>query len=178
MMKRLMMSAMIGAALTFTASAQSAENRFSTGPVFEAFGPTAPVESDQAIPEGTEFKVVFDIAEASDDDVLNKRFESVARFINMHARAGIALEDIKPAIVVHGGAAAHLTKPAEDAEASDTTRLVEALIANGVPIYLCGQTAAARGIAKEDLLPGVQMSLSAMTAHALLARDGYTLNPF
>ena len=29
-----------------------------------------------------------------------------------------------------------------------------------------------------DLLPGVEMSLSAMTAHALLQQDGYTLNPF
>ena len=177
-MKRLMISAMLGAALTFTASAQLAERGFSTGPVFEAFGPSAPVETDQPIPEGTEFKVAFDIAEASEADVLNKRFESVARFVNMHARAGVPLEDIMPAIVVHGGAAAHLTKPAEDAEVSETTKLVEALIANGVPVYLCGQTAAARGITKEDLLPGVQMSLSAMTAHALLARDGYTLNPF
>jgi len=27
-------------------------------------------------------------------------------------------------------------------------------------------------------LPGVTMALSAMTAHALLQQDGYTLNPF
>jgi intracellular sulfur oxidation DsrE/DsrF family protein len=177
-MKRLMISALIGTALSFTAGAQSVESEFLTGPVIESFGPSAPVEFDQPLPEGTEFKVVFDIAQASEDDVLNKRFESVARFVNMHARAGVPLEDIQPAIVVHGGAAAHLKKPADGAVESKTTKLVEALIANDVTIYLCGQTAAARGIQKADLLPGVQMSLSAMTAHALLARDGYTLNPF
>jgi hypothetical protein len=30
----------------------------------------------------------------------------------------------------------------------------------------------------EDLLPGVEMALSAMTAHALLQQQGYTFNPF
>jgi len=36
------------------------------------------------------------------------------------------------------------------------------------------------GVAFEgvDLLPNVEMALSAMTAHALLQQDGYTLNPF
>ncbi|HBH44411.1 MAG TPA: hypothetical protein DDY28_08390, partial [Hyphomonas atlantica] len=43
---------------------------------------------------------------------------------------------------------------------------------------LCGQTAAYRDVTKADLLPGVEMSLSAMTAHAQLQQDGYTLNPF
>jgi hypothetical protein len=28
------------------------------------------------------------------------------------------------------------------------------------------------------ILPGVEMALSAMTAHALLLQQGYTLNPF
>ncbi|MEE2877945.1 MAG: DsrE family protein, partial [Pseudomonadota bacterium] len=43
---------------------------------------------------------------------------------------------------------------------------------------LCGQTAAAREIEKDDLIPGVQIALSAMTAHAVLANQGYSLNPF
>lgn len=45
-------------------------------------------------------------------------------------------------------------------------------------VILCGQSAAASGIERVDLLPGVEMALSAMTAHALLQQDGYTLNPF
>ncbi len=42
----------------------------------------------------------------------------------------------------------------------------------------CGQSAASNHIANADLLPGVKMSLSAMTAQALLQQSGYTLNPF
>ena len=56
--------------------------------------------------------------------------------------------------------------------------IVAALLDNGVRVILCGQSAAAMGIAKSDLLPGVEMALSAMTAHALLQQQGYALNPF
>jgi hypothetical protein len=35
-----------------------------------------------------------------------------------------------------------------------------------------------RDIAPEDLLPGVTIGLSAMSTHALLQQQGYTLNPF
>jgi intracellular sulfur oxidation DsrE/DsrF family protein len=47
-----------------------------------------------------------------------------------------------------------------------------------VKIIVCGQTAAYYGVKTDELLPGVQMALSAMTAHALLQQQGYTLNPF
>jgi hypothetical protein len=33
-------------------------------------------------------------------------------------------------------------------------------------------------IGKDDLLPKVELSLSAMTTHAQLQSQGYTLNPF
>ena len=35
-----------------------------------------------------------------------------------------------------------------------------------------------QGVANEDLLPGIEVGLSAMTAHALLQQQGYTVNPF
>jgi len=47
-----------------------------------------------------------------------------------------------------------------------------------VVIYLCGQTAAYRGFAAEELSPVVTMALSAMTAHVRLQSEGYTLIPF
>ena len=159
------------------ATAQTTEQGFVKGPVFTDFGPAAPVESDLAIPEDLSLQVAFDISEASGPDTLNRQFNTVARFINMHAGAGVPLEQIRPAVVVHGGAASHLLRP-ETGEADATGKLIMALIEQDVPVYLCGQTMAARGIAKEDLLPGVKVALSAMTAHAILADEGYSLNPF
>ena len=63
----------------------------------------------------------------------------------------------------------HMVAPAER---------IEALLAEDVRFILCGQSAAALGIQRQSLAPGVQMALSAMTAHALLQQQGYTLNPF
>ena len=55
---------------------------------------------------------------------------------------------------------------------------LQTLQENNVKFYLCGQSAAAQGIGKGDLLPGVKMALSAMTMHALLDQQGFSLNPF
>ncbi len=41
--------------------------------------------------------------------------------------------------------------------------LIEALAAVGVEVYLCGQSAAHRGFARDDLAPDVRLALSAMT---------------
>jgi intracellular sulfur oxidation DsrE/DsrF family protein len=56
--------------------------------------------------------------------------------------------------------------------------LVEALLDKDVRFVLCGQSVAAHGIDPESLIPGVELSLSAMTAHAVLQQRGYTVNPF
>jgi hypothetical protein len=34
------------------------------------------------------------------------------------------------------------------------------------------------GVKKADLLPGVEMAMSASSAHAILQAQGYTANPF
>jgi intracellular sulfur oxidation DsrE/DsrF family protein len=52
------------------------------------------------------------------------------------------------------------------------------MLDQGVRFILCGQSGAAYGIRQEDLIPGVETALSAMTAHALLQQRGYTVNPF
>ncbi len=48
----------------------------------------------------------------------------------------------------------------------------------GVRFIVCGQSAAGQGVANDDLIDGVEVALSAMTAHALLQQQGYTVNPF
>ena len=146
---------------------------FKTGPVIEAFGPVASVPG-ASVEAGTGFKVAFDVADAADASAINRRLESAARFLNMHAAAGVPAENIEIAVIVHGPAALDLVRSDTNANAD----LIASLIEAGVTIELCGQTAAYRDIAAEDLLPGVTLSLSAMTSHALLQQDGHTLNPF
>jgi intracellular sulfur oxidation DsrE/DsrF family protein len=91
----------------------------------------------------------------------------------MHARAGVPNDKLEVAVVVHGKA----VKEVAD-ELSANAELVAALIDHGVRIIVCGQSVAYYGVATGDLLPDVEMALSAMTAHAVLQQQGYTLNPF
>ena len=146
---------------------------FSTGPAIADYGPVADVEVTYSIPDEAVFRHTFDVAEQAGDGELNRTLVSAARFINMHARAGVDADRINLAVVVHGKAVYDVSKGG-----TSNADLVSALVEHGVSIIVCGQSAAYYDVATKDLLPGVQMALSAMTAHALLQQDGYTLNPF
>ncbi len=156
---------------------------FHVGTAIPAYGKVATIASAE-LPADTKFKVAFDVGKGADAGKVNRGFEGAARFINMHVEAGVPVENIELAIVVHGKASWELTHDAwykaktETDEVNANAPLLAALLEEGVKIVLCGQSAAWHGIAREDLLPGIEMSLSAMTAHALLQQQGYSLNPF
>ena len=165
------------------AAAQEASfEAFSTGPVFADFGPHAPVEGMLAISPDAEFAHSFDVAKPADEGTRNRGIESAARFINMHAAAGVDPDNIRVAVVVHGKAV-HDLLAAEALEAREmptngSAAMVADMLSAGVRFIVCGQSAAAYGVTGEDLIPGVELALSAMTAHAQLQQRGYTVNPF
>ncbi len=147
---------------------------FEPGPVFTDFGPHAPVEGVAELPSLSRFAIAFDVADQADDGTRNRGFESAARFINMHVAAGVPADRIDIAVVVHGRAVHDLV--AGDGNGSQA--MLRAMLDHGVRFIVCGQSAAANGVSKGELIEGVEMDLSAMTAHALLQQDGYTVNPF
>ena len=152
---------------------------FAPGPVFADFGPHAPVEGVGDFPADTELRIAFDVATQADEGAngtrtRNRGFESAARFINMHAAHGVDPANIDIAVVVHGKAVLDLTAR----EGNGSAAMVRAMLDHGVRFIVCGQSAAAYGVAGSDLIEGVELELSAMTAHALLEQRGYTLNPF
>ncbi|MGA9572873.1 MAG: DsrE family protein [Lysobacterales bacterium] len=155
-----------------------------TGPVIVAFGAVyeVPVGAWNLQPD-THYKVSMDVSATEDfSGDLNRRIESAARFLNLHAKNGIDPKNIELVIVVHGPAARDLLK--DDAyqarfnEPNPNTAMLAALHGAGVKIYLCGQTAAHRGYSAEELNPAVSLALSAMTAHVRLQSEGFTLIPF
>lgn len=183
-----MMRIAITFALALIAAAPlAAQDRsaFKPGPVLTEFGPHAPVPGMAALPDDTEFAVAFDVSTPAEEGSANRGFESAARFLNMHVANGVPQENIRLVVVVHGKAslellsnAAHAANPLSRQGDNPSAKLVEALLAEDVRFILCGQSAAVYGIKPEDLIPGVEMALSAMTAHALLQQNGFTVNPF
>lgn len=189
MIKGIIGLALLAASLAAPASAQDM-SAFKNGPVFEDFGPHAPVpDADFTIPAEMDLFITFDVAKPAGKDEVNRTFESAARFVNMHNANGVEPARVRAAVVVHGKAAFDLLTDeafaarqefGEEEEAPDnrSAPLIREGADNGVRFILCGQTAIAYGISADDLVPGVELALSAMTAHAVLQRQGYTVNPF
>ena len=168
--------------LLISLTALAAPADFSKGPVFENYGENTPIEGGLAKPQSRRFKVVFDISDQSAAGGTNRQFNSVARFINMHVRAGVQKDNIDVAMVIHGKASFDLMNDkahtAKFDQANRNSELIDLLSNFGVSVIICGQSASYHGINKADLNQNVKLSLSAMTANALLQQQGYTLNPF
>ena len=168
--------------VVFSLVATQDKEVFHKGTVIPDFGKVAAVDSDMELTTETKLKICFDIAKTSGRSI-NQTFDSAARFINLNVECGADKNNVSVAIVIHGSAAIDVTKPefyaaANDQKANPNIDVIAELQKNRTTIYLCGQTAAWRGIDKDDLLPGVKMAPSAMTAHALLQQEGFALCPF
>jgi len=175
-----------GALLALTTNSVGATDADSPqkGPVIDQFGPVYDVDSpDFVTPTDMTYRAVFDVAQSPEAaDQLNPRIESLARFLNMQARAGLKPEQLRLALVVHGAAskdmlstAAYKARLGVD---NPNAPLLAALQSKGVRVVLCGQTAAYRGYLRQELAPGVEIALSAMTALVVLQSEGYELIAF
>jgi len=155
----------------------------SKGPVIENFGPYLPVDDPGfGTPVEQTLNVVFDVAKALDTGELNRHLETPARFLNMHAGAGLEPGRMHLAIVVHGQATRDLlTDEAYQKRfgaANPNRALLEALAGAGVEIILCGQSAGFGGYNRSEFLPQVKIALSAMTALVVLQERGYRVIAF
>ena len=184
---RIVMTLAVAGAAALMAAPLAAQDMsaFKPGPVLAEFGAHAAVPGAVQLPADTKFAIAFDVSTPAAEGAPNRGFDSAARFLNMHVAHGVPQENIRLVVVVHGKAAlelltneAHAANPLSRQGDNPSGKLVEALLAEDVRFVLCGQSAAVYGIAAEDLIPGVEMSLSAMTAHAVLQRNGFTVNPF
>lgn len=171
-------------ALLFLLGVVQARQQPSTGPVVEKFGPVYEVpDVGLATPSDRTYKVVFDIANSPNDhEKVNSALVTVARFLNMHARAGVPVQNLQVAIVIHGSASKDALKNnayrGRFGVDNPNVPLLESLARARVRAYLCGQTATARGIRSDELRSPVQFALSAMTALVLLQEEGYNLIPW
>jgi intracellular sulfur oxidation DsrE/DsrF family protein len=179
-----MLRAALFCAIVIAAPAAAQDrSKFIPGPVLPDVGPITPVDSDLPIPKGAVFKIAFDVSAKAAPGSLSRQIETAARALNMHVAAGVPQNNVQIAVIVHGPGGWDLVSQdayaaRHDGKPNGSLTAVQKLIGAGVEVILCGQSAASQGINKADLIPGVKMSLSAITAHALYQQRGYTLNPF
>lgn len=160
------------------AARESGPRILSGGMTFRIDAPTFTAPDDHV------FRAVFEIVQGDGDGSQpNPQVTTIARYLNLHALHGVPDDRVHAAAVIHGsGWTALLSDEAYgarfDGRPNPTRALVEELLANGVQLVLCGQTAGARGVGREELLPGVDVALSAMTALNVLQARGYGLVPW
>jgi len=152
------------------------------GPVIENYGPVYEFKDAYGLDKNVNYRAVMDVTSAPEDvAVRNPSIESAARFLNMHARAGVPVNQMQVAIVLHGGAgkdslsnAAYRSRYEVD---NPNDGLLQALSAAGVKIYLCGQTAGFRGYLPVELHPSITLAISAMTVLTRLQVEGWSVLP-
>lgn len=170
----------LGLALPVLLAAQPLTDRVE-GPIIEGYGATYPVEAlDFDTPTDRSYQLLFDVSTSPDaPDALNSKLNTVARFLNMHARVGVPRAQLQAAVVLHGTAGkyalSHAAYQARYGVENTNLALLEALREAGVEVYLCGQTAMHRGLPLDQLAPEVSVALSAMTVIASLDAQGYTV---
>lgn len=171
------------AILVFPLEALAGMDDFHPGGAIKEYGVIADVPAATPLPEGLVIKHSFDVMPGAEAGEINHRIETAARAINMHHAVGVPIGDIHLAVVLHGGSVLDVTNAEFHAARKDGAEnanigLIDALLGAGVRIIVCGQSATAQDVYKDDLLPGMELALSAITAHVLLQQEGYTLNPF
>lgn len=164
--------------------AYSQQSKPQSGTVIPEFGKTFIVENpDFKTNTDTVFNVVFDVYKAPQDpSQLNKTVETLARFLNMHKKAGVPVQNMNVRMALHGPAAYGVLNDeyyeAQFGVKNPNIKLFEALDKAGVAIILCGQTAHSRNITQERRLPLTQVALSAMTVLIQSQEEGYQLISF
>ena len=166
--------------LTFTPLAAAEPQK---GPVIAAYGPTVLVQDlDVPLKDGFEYRAVFDLADYRGENTsLNADLVSVARYLNMHARNGVPVENMTIAAVLHGAALknalSHQAYASRYGSDNPNLDLLMKLHEAGVAFYACGQSMGFSGISKGELVLPVKVALSAMTMMTVLQSDGYALIP-
>ncbi len=179
-----MRPAILAAGLILLAAPLAAQDARRAGPTIQSAGTVFEVADPSfATPVDMPFKLAFEMAAAAPEPgEMNVTLNSVARYLNMHAQAGVPATQISAAVVVHGPAGWELLDDNAYRDrhgvANPNSGVVRELLQAGVRIVLCGQTAASRGIPTEHLMSGVEVALSAMTAFLVLQEEGYRVNPW
>jgi intracellular sulfur oxidation DsrE/DsrF family protein len=170
--------------LTFTFCISLTAQIKKSGPIITDFGKVFEISNTDFMIDTTKvYMAVFDIMNSPEGhNQINATIETAARFLNMHAQSGVPVDQLKFALVVHDKASKDIITNESYHKRYGTNNpnydLVKALLDAGGQIIFCGQSSVSRGFPREDLIEGVQLSLSAMTALIQLQNENYRLIKF
>ena len=153
------------------------------GPIIKDYGPSFLVE-DRDVPliPDYRYRVVFELTKYNPDTTtMNQQLVRVARFLNMHGRQGITMDDMDIAIVAHADATksllTHESYQERFGSENPNLDLLHKLAEAGVDVYVCGQSLGFRSWDKSEMASPVKVGLSAMTLINYFQSVGYSFQP-
>lgn len=170
--------------ITCNSTGYSQKYKTNSGPVFQEFGYVYPIENaDLLLDIDKKYKVIFDVySDEKKSSQMNALINTVARFMNMHAQNGLKEENMEIVLVLHGEATKNALSDAafkkEFKSKHPNSKLLEALDAKKVKIYVCGQSMKYKGYNAADISEHVSVSLSALTALVKYQSEGYQIINF
>lgn len=139
-----------------------------------ADGDIVPVDGGaEPIDPAIRYRVVFAVTKPpASSDAPHHDLVRVARMLTLLDDAGIrtAAGDI---VAIVSGPATEIAKAGDTANGA----LIDALIARGVTIAVCGQALHHQGIDRATIAPGVRIDVSAVSTLANLQLQGWALIP-
>jgi intracellular sulfur oxidation DsrE/DsrF family protein len=174
--------ALISAVFMFGATNPSQAETGAMTQLVPGYGKTAPVENPGEKPDrALDYKVVMSVTKAGEAGAPPPALEKAARLANLLAQSGVPANHRHIVVVLHGPAtfavltAAGMTARGKGANPSEA--LIAQLKTAGVRVDVCGQALAGAKIARSEVLPDVQVDLSALTTLSTLQLKGYALLP-
>lgn len=145
------------------------------------FSGVLPVEGVDEIPSPKrQYKLLFEFTlnfKDSTHEKLNPGLVEIARVLNLHVASGIPISHIHPVIVVHGPSLFSIenneTFKAKYKKDNPNNQLIQDLMKNGAKFIACGQAMNFLDVKKEELYPGVKVSLTAQTVLSNYIGQGY-----
>jgi intracellular sulfur oxidation DsrE/DsrF family protein len=152
------------------------------GPLIADYGKTTPVPNASERPDPRlDYKVVFSVTKSGGDAEPPPALDKAARLANLLAQSGVDAAHRHIVVIFYGPATTAVLNPAgvkaRGKASNPSAEAIDELSRAGVSVRVCGQALAGAKINRDEVLPQVQVDLSAVTTLATLQLRGYALLP-
>lgn len=149
-------------------------------PAIPGYGEVTPVENAGERPDpALDYKVVLNATKGGTADAPPPFLDKAAKVANLLAQSGVPREHRHIVVIMQAAATAAVLNDkglkARGLAKNPSADLIARLNAAGVSVRVCGQALAAAKIERDEVMPGVQVDLSALTTVSTLQLRGYSL---
>lgn len=149
-------------------------------PLIPGYGTVTPVDDAGERPDpALDYKIVLNATKGGDDGAPPPFLDKAAKVANLLAQSGVPPEHRHVVVILQHAATMAVLNPAglkaRGRTSNPSAELISKLKAAGVSVRVCGQALAVAKIARSEVLPEIQVDLSALTTVSTLQLKGYAL---